>query len=90
MDENEMLAEQLKHAMTLLRVEINALRVELEHQRQFSEHRLSQLERVRDDHEERLRGVGDGVTQFKVWAGLASGGSGLVSVAALIKAWFGG
>ncbi len=92
MDENEtaLIAEQLKHALDLLRGEIDALRAQQTHDREMGTHRLDSLEAQARDHETRLREATDGVVQFKVWAALTSGGSGLLSLAALVKAFFGG
>ena len=86
----ELIAEQLRHTVDLLRAEIDALRQEQVHMKDMSDHRLKQLEEAQKDHEVRIRAVTDGVTQFKVWASLLTGGSGLVSLAALIKAWLAG
>jgi hypothetical protein len=93
MEENseaELIAEQLRHTIDLLRAEIAALRQSQEHDREMSGHRLRALEEQSRDHETRLRAATDGVTQFKVWSGLATGGSWIVSVFALIRAWCGG
>lgn len=90
-DETEaaLIAEQLKHTIALLRAEIQAIRAEQKHERQMVFHRLEALEMLSRDHETRLRTVSDGVTQFKVWAGLASGGSSFVSLLALLRTWLG-
>lgn len=82
--ESELIAAQLKHTVDLLRYEIKTLQAKLEHQEQLYNHRLVQLETCKQDHENRLRQVQDGVTQFKVLAGLATGG-GLLSLIALVK-----
>lgn len=86
----ELIAEQLRHTIDLLRAEIETLQREQAHQRALIEQRLANLESVADDHENRLRSVTDGVISFKVWSGLASGGSSLVSLAALLKVLGGG
>ncbi len=85
----QLLAEKLMHMIDLLRAENKALGAELEHLRQFTNHRLAALEDQGKDHELRLRANTDGVTQFKQWAGLASGGSTVLSIIALVKAFFG-
>ncbi len=85
-----LIAEQMAHTLDLLRAEIDALRQEQAHYREFSGHRLASLEEQGRDHEQRLRQATDGVTQFKVWSGLAAGGSGFLSLAALLKAFLGG
>jgi hypothetical protein len=91
MDENEtaLIAEQLKHALDLMRGEIDALRCQQGHDRDMVKHRLDALEEQARDHETRLRSATDGVVQFKMWAALTSGGSGLLSLAALAKAFLG-
>jgi hypothetical protein len=92
MDENQvaLIAEQLKHALDLMKADVDTLRAQQGHDREMANRRLEDLEGVSKDHETRLRTVQDGVTQFKVWAGLASGGSGIVSVIAFVKAFFTG
>ncbi len=84
----ELMAEKLSHTIDLMRAEISTLRAEQGHQRELFDHRLRQLEDAARDHEQRLRGNTEGVTQFRQWAGLASGGSAIMSLAALIKAFF--
>ena len=83
-------AEQIRHALDLLRAEVNALRAQHEHDMDMCHHRLGSLETASRDHELRIRADTDGVTQFKMWAGLASGGSGLMALAALIRSFLGG
>jgi phage head maturation protease len=83
-------AEQMRHALDLLRAEVNALRALHEHDMDMCHHRLNSLETSTRDHELRIRADTDGVTQFKMWAGLASGGSGLMALAALIRSFVGG
>ena len=84
----QLIAEQLKHAVNLLKADIEAMRQTQDHQKAFTDHRLRTLEEQYRDHEQRIRAATDGVTQFKVWSGLAAGGSWIVSVFALIKSWF--
>jgi hypothetical protein len=92
MDETEikLIAEQLKGMITSLRGEIKTVAVEQAHQSEFNNHRIKELEEQVKDHETRIRSATDGVTQFKVWSGLATGGSWLISAMALIRTWFGG
>lgn len=92
MDERDtlLIAEQARHALDLLKADNEALRAELGHYRELTDRRLGRLEQALDDHESRIRASTDGVTQFKVLAGLASGGSGLMSLAALLRAFLGG
>lgn len=51
---------------------------------------VADLKKVADDHESRIRTIGEATTKNQVVLGLASGGSGLVSIIALLKAWLGG
>ena len=74
-----LLTEQLSHANHLLQAQIKAL-----------EARLAFLEEDVRDHEKRIRSATEGVTQFKLFSGLASGGSGLMSLAALLRTFLGG
>jgi hypothetical protein len=80
-------AEQMRHAMDLLRAELDALRALHTHDRELANHRIAALEASVRDHELRIRADTDGVTQFKMWAGLASGSSGLMALAALIRSF---
>jgi hypothetical protein len=80
----KLVAEQLRHALDMVKVENLALRAQIEHDRQVYDLRIRNLERFSIDVEARLRTVTDGVTQFKVLAGLATGG-GLLSLIALIR-----
>ena len=79
-----LIAEQFRRTIDLLRSENAALQRELEHTRQMYDHRISELESCTKDHETRLRTVQDSATQFKVLAGLATGG-GLLSIIVLIR-----
>ena len=83
-------AEQMRHALDLLRAEVDSLRARHEHDVEMVNHRLGSLETTIRDHEMRIRTDTDGVIQFKMWAGLASGGSGVMALAALIRSFFGG
>ena len=84
-DEAELIAEQLRHTIDLLRAELHAIKAEQLHEKQIFEHRISQLEKVEEDQETRLRSLQDGVTSFKVWSGLANGGASLISLLALFR-----
>jgi hypothetical protein len=92
MDETQaaLLSEQIKHAIDLLRSDLELLQTRLEHQNEMSAHRLKMLEARAEDHEARIRAATDGVTAIKVWTGLASGGAGLAALAALFKSFLGG
>jgi hypothetical protein len=91
MDEPEiaLIAEQIRHANSLLQADLAGLRAELEHQKELNNQRLRSLEQLASDHETRLRSATDGVTQFKMWSGLTNGGASLLSIVAFVKAFFG-
>ncbi len=86
----ELIAEQMRHANALLRAEIDALHAEQAHTREFFEHRLRTLEEQGKDHELRLRAATEGVTQFKLWSGLANGSAGLIALLAFVRSFLGG
>jgi hypothetical protein len=88
-DETQMalIAEQMKHAHSLLRADLEGLRSELKYYRDLTDLRVSDLETVQRDHETRLRSATDGITQFKVYTGLANAGASLLSLLALLKAY---
>ena len=92
MDDREtaLLSEQIKHALDLIKADLESLQVQMNHQDEMGSHRLKKLEETANDHETRLRAVSDGVTQFKVWTGLVSGSAGLAALTALLKAFLGG
>ena len=85
---SQLLTEQLKHLNTLYKARFDALEEKLRHNKEVHDHRLDALESLTADHETRIREATQGVTQFKLFSGLASGGSGLMSLVALIKAFF--
>jgi hypothetical protein len=91
MDENAaaLLAEQLNHAIDLLKADLATLETQLTYISSLMEKQLSDLEQQSADHEQRLRSVTDGVTQLKVYSSLFSGSSSILSLAALIKSFFG-
>ena len=82
-----LVAEQLRHANSLLRADLEGLRQELAHYRELTNLRLGDLEAARADHEARLRSAADGITQFKVYMGLLNGGSTLLALLAMLKAY---
>ncbi len=91
MDENNpaLLAEQLRHTIDLLKAELDTLEIRLEHTTRMMEQQLADLEKMAADHEQHLRTVSDGVTQLKVYSSLMSGSSSVLSIAALVKSFFG-
>ena len=92
MDETvtELWAERVCHAVDLLRAEIGEVRIGQQHLGQLLEARLGAVKKQLADQENRLRVAAEGVTQFKLLAGLAGGGSGLISLAALLRTFLGG
>ncbi len=85
-----LLTEQLRHANNLLQAKLRTLETRLTHQQAMNNQRLGTLEEQVRDHETRIRSATEGVTQFKLFSGLASGGSGLMSLVAILKAFLGG
>lgn len=84
-----LLTEQLRHANNLMQAQIKSLEARLSHQQGMNQQRLAILEEQIRDHESRIRTATEGVTQFKLFSGLASGGSGLMSLVAILKAFLG-
>lgn len=84
-----LLTEQLRHANNLMQAQIQSLEGRLSHQQAMNQQRLAMLEEQIRDHETRIRTATEGVTQFKLFSGLASGGSGLMSLVAILKAFLG-
>ena len=70
--EAKLLAAQFKHVVDLLNSRMK-----------MQEHRIESLEKNSDDYEQRIRKLTESSTQFKVLAGLATGG-GLVSIILLV------
>lgn len=85
-----LLTEQLQHANHLLQAQIKALEVKVTHLQVMNQQRLAALEEQAREHETRIRTATEGVTQFKLFSGLASGGSGLMSLVALLRTFLGG
>jgi hypothetical protein len=85
----ELLESRMKRVEGLLRARIQKLEAQVAHQDELMVQRLARLEEQINDHEARLRVNTEGVTQFKLFAGLASGGSGIMSLVAIIKAFLG-
>ena len=85
-----LLTAQMRHDTQLISTQIGSLEARVVHQTALIHQRLTLLEEQIRDHETRLRAAAEGVAQFKIFSGLASGGSGLMSLVALLKAFFGG
>ena len=82
--------EKIDECRTLLesiRGELKLMHAELQHNRELSERRLSAVEKICEDHEDRLRDVAAGVTQFRFWSSISSGGSTAMSLLALLKSF---
>jgi hypothetical protein len=84
----KLVAAKLQHTIDLIRNEIDGVKTLQLHYKEFTDHRLARLEEDVRDHEQRLREATDGVTQFKTFHTLASGGSSFLSFLALIKSFF--
>ncbi len=82
--------EDCKAMLESIRGEIGLMREELRHTREFCEHRLTAIENVCADHETRLRDAAAGVTQFRFWSSVTSGGSTAMSLLALLKSFIKG
>lgn len=80
----ELLAEQLRHTIDLLRADHAALRADLAHANELANRRLASLEAQSADYEQRLRSLQDSAVQYKLMASLATGG-GLLSIISLIR-----
>jgi hypothetical protein len=76
--------------LQMLEAELAAYKV-LQNERSLGlKENVTDLKKVAEDHESRIRTIGEATTKNQVVLGLASGGSGLVSIIALLKAWLGG
>ncbi len=82
-----LLTEQLRHVNSLLLNHIKTLEARLSHQQAINQQRLALLEEQMRDHETRIRSATEGVAQFKLFSGLASGGSGIAALIALIRSF---
>ncbi len=85
MTDNEM--KDCKALLESIRGEVNLMRREMEHVRELSEQRLKAIEKICEDHEVWLRDVATGVTQFRFWSSVSSGGSTAMSLLALLKSF---
>ena len=78
---------ECKALLESIRRELKLMRAEMNHSRELSERRLSAIEKICEDHESRLRDVATGVTQFRFWSSVSSGGSTAMSILALLKSF---
>ena len=73
---------ECKALLESIRGELKLMRAEMNHSRELSERRLNAIEKICEDHEARLRDVATGVTQFRFWSSVSSGGSTAMSILA--------
>ena len=85
MTENEQ--KECRSILEEIRGDIRMLRSELEHNRELNERRLNAIEKICEDHESRLRDVATGVTQFRFWSSVTSGGSTAMSLLAVLRSF---
>jgi hypothetical protein len=94
MEESEikLISEQIGRMNDALAARIERLEAKLEHTSDLNNEKnravkddLEEIKRALLDHEGRIRSAGDGITQFKTISGLASGGSALMSLVAVLK-----
>ena len=88
-DQAFLFREQFRHHMDVMDAKLDRIELNQEHLKELIEHRLNYLEKQSDDHEVRIRAATEGVTQFKVRNGLTTVGSGVLSILAMLKAFFG-
>ena len=79
--------KECKALLESIRGELKLMRAEINHSRELSERRLAAIEKICEDHETRLRDVTTGVTQFRFWSSISSGGSTAMSILALLKSF---
>lgn len=96
-DQAAVISEQLGRLKDNIESRFQKIESLINHQNELSEERLralrlevGDLRRAKEDHETRIRAATEGVTQFKMYSGLANGGSTILSIVALIKSFFGG
>ena len=96
-DQVKLIAEQLARFKEQLNSRVDRVEESLAHHAALEKEVLSAVKADQaaikedlKDHETRLRAVTDGVTTFKTWSGLASGGSTVLAVVAFVKALIGG
>lgn len=90
MNENQLTVSQLRHANSVLQARLRMIETQFDRHLEVLEQRVRQLEAQQADQEIRLRSATEGVTQFKIISGLASGSSNLMSLIAILKSFLGG
>jgi hypothetical protein len=90
----KLIAEQMAHALDLQKAEIQAQKVQQDHDRQINELKFEMLKKSDEaqatranDFENRIRDVTAGVIQSRFFIGLV-GASLLIAIASMIKAFF--
>lgn len=93
----QLLGEQLARLRDNLDARLERIETALQHHQaldderhHFLEDQLGALRSELGDHELRLRSIGEGVTTFRTWVSVVSGGSLAASLGALVKAILGG
>jgi hypothetical protein len=87
--QSQAVPEQLAHMFDLVKARLELIEARQAANQEIVLLKLRAVEERLNDHETRLRNATEGVTQFKTFSGLASGGATVASIIALIKAWFG-
>jgi len=89
------ISEQLGRLKDNIESRFQKIEALINHQNEISEERLralrsevGDLKKAKEDHETRIRSATEGVTQFKMFSGLANGGSGILSIIAFIRSFF--
>lgn len=90
MSDAEIIATKVARIVDALRVDIKSLDDQLKHHNEIQERRFNELEVCKSDHESRLRANEKSITQCKTWMGISSGGSGIMSLIALLRTLIGG
>jgi hypothetical protein len=83
-------AEQISHALDLMRATIETLAATVASNQKLNDLRLTALEDQGKDHETRIRSDHEGVTQFKFLTGIASVVSTILAIISMLKAFFSG
>ena len=68
--QDALIGEQLKHMVNLMDAKLDRIELNQVHLKEMIEHRLNNLEKQGEDHEERIRAATEGVAQLKVRSGL--------------------
>ncbi len=94
-DQAAVISEQLGRLKDNIESRFQKIEALINHQNEISEERLralrtevGDLKKAKEDHETRIRSATEGVTQFKMYSGLANGGSGLLSIIAFVRSFF--